>query len=123
VQKYTHIFKLQAQSDFFFGGFQNRRFVNQRARCIRFANPQHPKPHPMLSPATFDSVLISKLDEDVVMPVDLVIWSADNRQLFHDRIFTVRRVIQPTDLAPGLYRITMTNEHGLVHEGYYSKVL
>jgi hypothetical protein len=77
----------------------------------------------MLSPTTFDSVLISKLDESVAMPVDLVIWSADNRQLFHDRIFTVRKIIQPNDLAPGLYRITMTNEHGLVHEGYYSKVL
>ena len=114
---------MQAQSDFFFSGFQNRRFVNQRARFIRFATPHHTYPHPMLSPATFDSVLISKLDEDVVMPVDLVIWSADNRQLFHDRIFTVRRVIQPTELAPGLYRITMTNENGLVHEGYYSKVL
>jgi hypothetical protein len=78
-------------------------------------------PSSMLSPATFDSVLVSKLDESVVMPVDLIIWSSDNRELFHDRIFTVRKIIQPADLAPGLYRITMTNEHGLVHEGYYSK--
>ena len=76
----------------------------------------------MLSPDTFDSVLTSKLDESVAMPVDLVIWSADDRELFHDRIFTVRKIIQPTDLAPGLYRITMTNEHGLVHEGYHRKV-
>ncbi len=77
----------------------------------------------MLSPSTFDSVLVSKLEESVAMPVDLVIWSSDNRELFHDRIFTVRKIIQPAELAPGLYRITMTNEHGLVHEGYYSKVL
>jgi len=56
------------------------------------------------------------------MPVDLVVWSAENRELFDERIFTVRRIIQPTELAPGLYRITMTNEFGLVHEGYYSKV-
>jgi hypothetical protein len=25
-------------------------------------------------------------------------------------------------LNPGLFRITMTNEVGLVHEGYYTKV-
>ena len=83
----------------------------------------HSTPLSMLSPSTFDSVLVSKLEESVVMPVDLIIWSSDNRELFHDRIFTVRKIIQPADLAPGLYRITMTNEHGLVHEGYYSKVV
>jgi hypothetical protein len=83
----------------------------------------HLTPFSMLSPSTFDSVLVSKLEESIVMPVDLIIWSSDNRELFHDRIFTVRKIIQPADLAPGLYRITMTNEHGLVHEGYYSKIL
>jgi len=77
----------------------------------------------MLSPDTFDSVLISKLDESVVLPVDLVIWSSDNCELFHDRIFTVKKIIQPAELAPGLYRVTMTNEHGLIHEGYYRKMV
>ena len=97
-------------------------FVRGGADWSRLAAPNTHKSYHMLSPATFDSVLISKLDESVVMPVDLVIWSAENRRLFQDRIFTVRKIIQPNNLAPGLYRITMTNEQGLVHEGYYSKV-
>ena len=95
------------------------RVVKEWSRFVHSHSHVHLQ---MLSPATFDSVLISKLDESVAMPVDLVVWSSDNHQLFQDRIFTVRKIIQPNDLAPGLYRITMTNEFGLVHEGYYSKI-
>ena len=76
----------------------------------------------MLSPNPFDTILISQLDEGVAMPVDLVIHDSDNQSVLRDRIFTVKKIIQTSELNPGLYRVTMTNEFGLVHEGYYNKV-
>jgi hypothetical protein len=76
----------------------------------------------MLSPNPFDTILISQLDEGVAMPVDLIIRDSDNQAVLHDRIFTVKKIIQTSELNRGLYRVTMTNEFGLVHEGYYNKV-
>ena len=76
----------------------------------------------MLSPNPFDTILISQLDEGTAMPVDLVIRDSDSQVILRDRIFTVKKIIQTAELNPGLFRITMTNEVGLVHEGYYTKV-
>jgi hypothetical protein len=75
----------------------------------------------MLSPNPFDIILISQLDETITLPVDLVIWSSEDKSILKDRIFTVKKIISTFDVEPGMYRITMTNEHGLVHEGYYTK--
>jgi hypothetical protein len=76
----------------------------------------------MLSPNPFDAILISQLVEGVAMPVDLVIRNSDSQVVLRDRVFTVKRIIQTSELNPGLFHITMTNEFGLVHEGYYSKI-
>ena len=76
----------------------------------------------MLSPNPFDTILISQLGEGVAMPVDLVIRDSENQIVLRDRIFTVKKIIQTSELDCGLFRISMTNEFGLVHEGYYSKV-
>ena len=76
----------------------------------------------MLSPNPFDVILISQLVEGVAMPVDLVTRDSDSQVVLRDRVFTVKKIIQTSELNSGLFHITMTNEFGLVHEGHYSKV-
>ncbi len=76
----------------------------------------------MLSPNPFDTILISQLDEGTALPVDLVIRDATNAIVLRDRIFTIKKIIQTTELSAGLFHISMASEFGILFEGYYSKV-
>ncbi len=75
----------------------------------------------MIGPNPFDEILIVELSEGQNFPVDLIATNTATDQLFRDRIFTSKKIVDTSNFPPGLYQYVLKHEDLILDEGYIRK--
>ncbi|MFO0359059.1 MAG: hypothetical protein ACK50N_01035 [Flavobacteriales bacterium] len=76
----------------------------------------------MIGPNPFDEILIVELSEGQNFPVDLIATNPATDQVFRDRIFTSKKIVDTSNFPPGLYQYVLKHDDKILEEGYLKKV-
>jgi hypothetical protein len=75
-----------------------------------------------ITPNPFTDILIVDLIEADNFPVDLIILDTNEKEVYRNRIFTTKKIIDVSNVKEGTYRITMLDDGKLLYEGIFSKI-
>lgn len=75
----------------------------------------------MISPNPFSDFVIVDLAAHDDFPVDFLVFVGE-KEVFRNRIFTSKKIVDVSELKSGTYRVCMQAEKGIVYEGYCSKL-